>query len=435
MTVLNPNRYPVDYTGTAPTNLVTGEPQTLPAKAVRVFAPTQAPFFAKGLQIFDTLNPSTPLTSSQFMVYAMCNTASMISGLGNESYNVIAITDQSVSNNITLNYQTVGGNYLMGADALVLLLNSLSLDTRPVTWDNILSRPISFPQNQHLQPLNAVIGFEYLVEAILRLAMTIVIGDASKLDQVTQYIDTALAASNAVINTQTAAGSAFGNHVLSTANPHNVTKAQILLGNVMNYAVAALSDAYAGTRTDLYVTTDQVTAVVKNAINLGMDAHILRTDNPHGVTKAQIGLALLQNLGTALLADLNTPNVNNPLYVTNVVLSQWLTSYFAGQATTVASSIATVQTTANTALTAAQAASQAAAQAAQAAVSATNQSGNAVLSANSALTQAQANAAAVASSASAASALVQQYATAAISAADTAGFNRGYAAGLAAAHS
>jgi hypothetical protein len=434
-TTLNPLRYPVDYTGVAPSNKVVAEPHALPAKTVRVFAPLQAPFFAKGLIITDTTT-GQPLTSSQYMPYAMCTTASLIAGSGNESYNVIAITDQSVGNNVTVSYQTVGGNYLMGADALVLLLNALTLDTRPVNWPNILNAPPSFPSNQHLEAMSATIGFEYVVEAILRLAMTIVVGDAAKLDEVMAYLDLALSQSNAATSTMTAPGSVFGQHVLNTANPHGVTPTLLGLGHVLNYAVAQLSDVYTGSRTDLYVTVDQVAAVVKNAINLGMDAHILDvTTNPHHVTQAQIGLALLMNYATAALSDLQTPNVNNPLYVTNVVMSAYLTSFFNTQAATVATSIATVSTAAQTALTAANTALAAAQTAQQAASQATSQSGTAASQAASALTQAQANALAVTSSASAAQALVQQYTVAAVAAADTAGFSRGYAAGLAAAHS
>ena len=436
MTTLNPQRYPVDYTGTATTNLVSGEPHTLTTKAIRVFAPQQAPFFAnpESLVIIDTAT-GHPLTQAQYIVYAMCTTASMIAGPGNESYNVIAITDQSVSNNITVTYQTVGGNYLMGADALVLLLNSLTLDTRPVTWDNILNRPPALPTNQHLEPIAATIGFEYLVEAILRLATTIVVGDAAKLDEVTQYLDTALANSNAVTNTSLSPSSVFGQHVLNTADPHNVTAAQIGLGHVLNYAVAQLADVYAGTATNLYVTTDQVAAAVKNAINLGMDAHITNTNNPHQTTKALIGLGLLQNLTTALIADLNTPDVNNPKYVTNVVLASWLTTYFAGQQTSIGTQIGVVGTTAAAALTAAQQAASTAVAAEASAQSAQIQSGTAVTDANAAVAQANANALAVSNASSAAQALISQYTTAAVAAADTAGYNRGYAAGLAAAHS
>jgi hypothetical protein len=74
-------------------------------------------------------------------------------------------------------------------------------------------------------------------------------------------------------------------HIGNKSNPHNVTKAQINLGNVQNLAPA-----------DMPVSTAQATAIA-NAKAAGTKAqtdlstHANRKDNPHNVTRAQLGLA------------------------------------------------------------------------------------------------------------------------------------------------
>lgn len=74
-------------------------------------------------------------------------------------------------------------------------------------------------------------------------------------------------------------------HIGNKSNPHNVTKAQIGLGNVQNLAPA-----------DMPVSTAQATAIADakaagTKAQTDLNTHANRTDNPHNVTRAQLGLA------------------------------------------------------------------------------------------------------------------------------------------------
>lgn len=74
-------------------------------------------------------------------------------------------------------------------------------------------------------------------------------------------------------------------HIGNKSNPHNVTKAQIGLGNVQNLAPA-----------DMPVSTAQATAIADakaagTKAQTDLNAHANRRDNPHKVTRAQLGLA------------------------------------------------------------------------------------------------------------------------------------------------
>lgn len=74
-------------------------------------------------------------------------------------------------------------------------------------------------------------------------------------------------------------------HIGNKSNPHSVTKAQVGLGNVQNLAPA-----------DMPVSTAQATAIADakaagTKAQTDLNAHANRRDNPHNVTRAQLGLA------------------------------------------------------------------------------------------------------------------------------------------------
>ena len=74
-------------------------------------------------------------------------------------------------------------------------------------------------------------------------------------------------------------------HIGNKSNPHNVTKAQVGLGNVQNLAPA-----------DMPVSTAQATAIAEakaagTKAQTDLNTHANRRDNPHNVTRAQLGLA------------------------------------------------------------------------------------------------------------------------------------------------
>lgn len=74
-------------------------------------------------------------------------------------------------------------------------------------------------------------------------------------------------------------------HIGNKSNPHNVTKAQVGLGNVQNLAPAGMP-----------VSTAQAAAIADakaagTKAQTDLNTHANRRDNPHNVTRAQLGLA------------------------------------------------------------------------------------------------------------------------------------------------
>jgi hypothetical protein len=99
-------------------------------------------------------------------------------------------------------------------------------------------------------------------------------------------------------------------HIGRTDNPHQVTKSQVGLGSVENYPVASTAEAQTGTATNRYMTP----ALVKSAITANtsdFSAHIGNTNNPHQTTKAQVNLGNVQNYPMASTAEAQAGNATD----------------------------------------------------------------------------------------------------------------------------
>ena len=101
------------------------------------------------------------------------------------------------------------------------------------------------------------------------------------------YVDDLIADTGSDV---TALETKVNNHIANKSNPHAVTKTQVGLGNVNN-----TSDA------NKPVSTAQATAIANakaagTAAQTSIDNHAGRKDNPHSVTRTQLGLATTDNV-------------------------------------------------------------------------------------------------------------------------------------------
>lgn len=124
----------------------------------------------------------------------------------------------------------------------------------------------------------------------------------------TDYVPTNIATQAELDAVATAATT----HAARTDNPHAVTAAQ-----VGAYTIAAVDSALAGksdvghTHTFASITSTPTTlagyGILDAALDADLDAHTARTDNPHAVTKAQVGLSAVEN--TALSTWAGSANI------------------------------------------------------------------------------------------------------------------------------
>ena len=107
------------------------------------------------------------------------------------------------------------------------------------------------------------------------------------------------------------AASSLSSHTSNTLNPHNVTKGQVGLSNIQNYGVTS----NVGTRSDLYANQLGLNNAKQEAISSAYaysNQHAERLDNPHAVSKSQVGLGLVQNYSATTSKD----SASSSLYAT-----------------------------------------------------------------------------------------------------------------------
>lgn len=238
-TTLLPIIYQLDSTGTNVNNKVVREPHQLETRRIRAVAPLHAPFFTESVVILDSLTGLVvpPASYKYFSLQALASAM-----YGKEICDIILITDPTVSDNIEITYQSLGGEYTRIYDSTVALLNLVNSDSRPVEWPNIINRPETFNPTLHLHSAGDPIGFEYLIASLERLRISFMTSSSLTADDVLKYLDSRLeliAAENAnlanALDSITTSTMDLSNHIADHNNPHQTTKAQVGLSKVANY--------------------------------------------------------------------------------------------------------------------------------------------------------------------------------------------------------
>jgi hypothetical protein len=102
----------------------------------------------------------------------------------------------------------------------------------------------------------------------------------------------------------TVARETISDHISDKANPHEVTAAQVGLGNVDNTAdidkpVSTAVSAALSDKVDKVTGKGLSTNDFTNAEKTKLDNHVISTNNPHQVTKEQVGLGNVDNTSDA----------------------------------------------------------------------------------------------------------------------------------------
>lgn len=287
------NKYPVDLTGKEPNNLIVFEKHTLTPPVstgdLRVLIPNYGGYYTDSLIVRDV--SGTRLTPRiDYMASFLYEDATTRSGL--EVCGAIIINNQNVSDVVHIDYQVVGGDLAVSTSALEEVLQALADDTRPVDWANIIGRPNTFPAAGHLHALWELYGFEYVVIELERIAQAIIAGHQPALDEVRDY---ALRLHNEGKDYTDAVEGVLNDHKADIANPHKVTKAQVGLGQVADYPPSTKSESESGTLDNRYMSPKDTKDAIDYQLGNASRQHMADKANPHQVTKAQVGLGLVEN--------------------------------------------------------------------------------------------------------------------------------------------
>ena len=299
-------KYPEDWSGTLPSNRITGEIHTVPRLKNKCFALDGGPFFTESMVITVATTGKVLVRNVDYKPIFLYQDASIYAG--QEICAAIAIINDAVSGDLNVEYSILGGVYVSLVDALYQAIEALQLDDRPINWEDIKNKPELYPPEPHIHHVSALYGTEHICMAIYALKQAILQGNSVEMELVWAAIDDANAQRIAGDKTLT---DLHYSHANRLDNPHQVTKAQVGLGSVQNFGLATQAPAEAGVVNNLYMTPLSVAWAIKVQAGALVAAHADRTDNPHKVTKAQVNLALVENFGIATDAEAKAASVQN----------------------------------------------------------------------------------------------------------------------------
>ena len=179
-------RYPLDPSGINPDNAVVGEVHELHIRQIRAVAPTHGPFFTQGLVVYDHATNRLLIRGTDYQCVELLQEATV--KYGKEIAQLILILDQTVSNEVRISYQVLGGLYQNNAEGIVNMYETAMLDQRPVDWVNVLNKPYNYPPTLHNHLIQDVYGFEYLVVALERIRNAIILSDVPAFEALIAWV-------------------------------------------------------------------------------------------------------------------------------------------------------------------------------------------------------------------------------------------------------
>lgn len=306
--------YPFDPSGSNPLNRIVNEQQVVTSvndpRKYNVIMPSAAPFFADSV-VMEFRRPDGSVRSMVEGVdfYYTHGFISASKATAKPVYGSITFLDRDTSGVMRLTYQTLGGIWTLDDNEIAQILANIINNPRTTAWEQITDMPVMFPVIDHEWNLVDMVGAKEIVQSLDALAQAV------------------------VSNT----GGGLASHVANRSNPHEVSKAQVGLGSVENYPIATQTQAQAGTNNTAYMTPLRVKEAITAQVGNVVAVHADRTDNPHQVTKAQVGLGNVDNYATATVAETTTGTANDRFVtpagvkaVTNAV-SQALATHVADQ--------------------------------------------------------------------------------------------------------
>ena len=180
-------RYALDPTGRSPNNLVVGEEHTLSDNHIRVVVPIYGPVFAESFTLMD-LGTRVPLVrGTDYDVAELLQDPTL--QFGKEIVQLALIKNPSVTNKISITYQSLGGNYQNNSPSIGTALETLLTDDRPVDWKtHVLDKPHQYNPSPHVHLLEDVVGFGPLVVSLERVAQAITLNNVPAFEALISWV-------------------------------------------------------------------------------------------------------------------------------------------------------------------------------------------------------------------------------------------------------
>lgn len=183
-------RYPLDKTGENPNNFVGGEKHSLNPQSnltnVRVLAPDYGPFFSESIRIVDLANGRELVKDTDYKITDLLQNASL--SFGKAIGQFVVIINGYVSNEVSVSYQVLGGNYQNDSTAIQHVYETFLNDTRPVDWSNVSGKPLTYPPSLHIHLLEDIVGFGPVIVALEQVKEAILLGNTPVIQALIDWV-------------------------------------------------------------------------------------------------------------------------------------------------------------------------------------------------------------------------------------------------------
>lgn len=351
--------YEFDPYGTNANNKITGERHTITAANgtdLNFFIPKLAPFHRRGF-VLTNVATGQPMRPGYDYYFGYRFDQMLLSGGMQPIYGAIVFNDRTFGGEVSIDYQTLGGEFTLDTNTILTLLANKQLDPRTVVWSAVVDVPADLPPVAHRHAVDDMTGMSDVVARIYDLIDATGQGFNKSMQALLEHIadhnnphhitlaDLGLDdLGNLVAATKEQAEGGTDNvnymtslrvmqsitanavplinaHATRTDNPHSVTKAQVGLGSVENYLVATNTEAQAGVATNRYMTPATTKAAIDVLAPLALASHTGDKNNPHQTTAAQVGLGSVQNYALASVAEA-VAGLSNAKYMTPYLVAQ-----------------------------------------------------------------------------------------------------------------
>lgn len=256
-------KYDLDEFGTNPKNYIKNE-KVLIAANCKYLIPDGSPFFVKDVVL--TTEQGAIISPSKYKLKGHQYFIDLIGKTGQKVSAFIEITDPTIlANNayLLMTYRTVG-KYYIPRNKVPEWLDEIKNAGTGLTFDKILHLPDLFPWNHHKHSAVEEVGDYYELTDFFRMML----GSRLLLENnIGGMIDTEF---NNQLNRLATYRDTYHNaliaHRNNYGNAHGITKAMMGLGLVENYSTASISEEVAGISSTLYSTPLGVRSMVVNNV-------------------------------------------------------------------------------------------------------------------------------------------------------------------------
>lgn len=354
--------YEFDPYGDNPNNLIVDEPHTItPAngKNFSFFIPRKGPFHRRSVVLKDAVSGALLNVGTDYY-FGWRYDDIIVSGSVQPVYGAIVFNDPTKTYNLKMTYQNLGGPTMIDDAEIAQLLANTLRDPRRALWTDVVDVPTELPPIPHRQSTADLVGFDLQIEVLYKIADAIAEGNVKAMQALMEHVAdhhnphritladlgiddlgnlipaTKEEAEGGVDNTHYMTSlrvdqyskanviPVINAHVADKTNPHGTTAAQVGLGSVQNYPVASTVEAEAGVATNRYMTPAMTTTLMTKNFKPLVDNHIADKNNPHGTTKAQVGLGSVDNYPTATAQEAGEGTATNRFmtpYLTSIAIA------------------------------------------------------------------------------------------------------------------